>query len=48
LAPYQGTPFNNAKFPTKALEAGFWGTPLIASDIRPYRGGSTTARMATW
>jgi len=37
LAPYHNTAFNLAKFPTKALEAGFWGTPLIASDIAPYR-----------
>lgn len=36
VAPYRNTPFNAAKFPTKALEAGFWGTPLVASDIRPY------------
>lgn len=36
VAPYRATPFNEAKFATKALEAGFWGTPLIASDIRPY------------
>ena len=37
VAPYHATPFNEAKFATKALEAGFWGIPLIASDIRPYR-----------
>lgn len=37
VAPYRGTPFNAAKFPTKALEAGHLGVPLIASDIRPYR-----------
>lgn len=37
LAPYHGTAFNQAKFPTKALEAGFWGIPLIASDITPYQ-----------
>jgi glycosyltransferase involved in cell wall biosynthesis len=36
LAPYHNTAFNRAKFPTKALEAGFWGIPLIASDIDPY------------
>lgn len=37
LAPYLNSNFNRAKFPTKALEAGFWGIPLIASDITPYR-----------
>jgi len=37
LAPYRDTPFNAAKFPTKALEAAVLGIPLIASDIRPYR-----------
>lgn len=37
VAPYEDTPFNQAKFPTKALEAGFLGIPLIASDIAPYR-----------
>lgn len=37
LAPYQSTPFTRAKFPTKALEAGFLGVPIIASDIEPYR-----------
>jgi glycosyltransferase involved in cell wall biosynthesis len=37
VAPYLDTPFNQAKFPTKALEASFAGIPLIASDIRPYR-----------
>lgn len=37
LAPYRDTPFTRGKFPTKALEAGFLGIPLIASDIRPYR-----------
>lgn len=37
LAPYPDTEFNRAKFPTKALEAGTLGIPLIASDIRPYR-----------
>jgi glycosyltransferase involved in cell wall biosynthesis len=36
LAPYRDTAFNRAKFPTKALEAGFLGVPLIASNIRPY------------
>lgn len=37
VAPYRPTPFNLAKFPTKALEAAFLGIPLIASDTRPYR-----------
>lgn len=37
VAPYRDTPFNGAKFATKALEAGFLGVPLLASDIRPYR-----------
>ena len=37
VAPYRDTSFNRAKFPTKALEAGFLGIPLIASDIAPYR-----------
>jgi glycosyltransferase involved in cell wall biosynthesis len=37
LAPYQDTAFTRAKFPTKALEAGFLGIPLIASDVLPYR-----------
>jgi glycosyltransferase involved in cell wall biosynthesis len=36
VAPYHNTAFNHAKFPTKALEAGFWGIPLVASDIRHY------------
>ncbi len=37
VAPYRDIPFNQAKFATKALEAGFLGIPLIASDIEPYR-----------
>lgn len=37
LAPYHDSAFNEAKFPTKALEAGMLGIPLVASDIRPYR-----------
>lgn len=37
VAPYHSSPFTEAKFPTKALEAGMLGIPLIASDIRPYR-----------
>ena len=36
LAPYRSTAFTEAKFPTKALEAGMLGIPLIASAIRPY------------
>ena len=36
VAPYRNTPFNRAKFPTKALEAGMLGIPLIASAIEPY------------
>jgi glycosyltransferase involved in cell wall biosynthesis len=36
VAPYRPTPFNQAKFPTKALEAGMLGIPLVASAIRPY------------
>ncbi len=36
IAPYERTPFNLAKFPTKALEAGFHGIPLVASRIEPY------------
>jgi glycosyltransferase involved in cell wall biosynthesis len=37
LAPYKSTPFTEAKFPTKALEAGMSGVPIIASPIEPYR-----------
>lgn len=37
VAPYRSNAFTEAKFPTKALEAGFMGIPLIASDIAPYR-----------
>lgn len=36
VAPYRDTPFNRAKFPTKALEAGFLGIPLIASNVGAY------------
>lgn len=35
--PLRPDEFATSKFPTKALEAGFFGIPLIASDIRPYR-----------
>lgn len=41
LAGYPDTEFNQAKFPTKALEAGMLGIPLIVSDIRPYREAIT-------
>jgi glycosyltransferase involved in cell wall biosynthesis len=37
VAPYRPDPFVEAKFPTKALEAGFLGIPLVCSDVRPYR-----------
>jgi glycosyltransferase involved in cell wall biosynthesis len=37
VAPYRANSFTEAKFPTKALEAGMMGIPLIASDIAPYR-----------
>lgn len=37
VAPYRPNSFTDAKFPTKALEAGMMGIPLIASDIAPYR-----------
>lgn len=37
LAPYRRTPYNEAKAPTKALEAAFLGIPIIASGIGPYR-----------
>lgn len=37
VAPYRSTPFNEAKVPTKALEAAFLGIPIIASDTEPYR-----------
>jgi glycosyltransferase involved in cell wall biosynthesis len=36
VAPYRDIPFNNSKVPTKALEAGFLGIPIVASSIRPY------------
>lgn len=36
VAPYRSNSFTDAKFPTKALEAGMMGIPLIASDILPY------------
>lgn len=37
VAPYRPIAFNRAKVPTKALEAGALGIPIVASDIRPYR-----------
>ena len=37
VAPYRDIPFNQAKFPTKFLEASILGIPLVASDIEPYR-----------
>lgn len=36
VAPYRDVPFNRAKFPTKALEAGFLGIPLVASAVGSY------------
>jgi len=36
-APYRGTPFNSAKFPTKWLESSVLGIPLIASDTEAYQ-----------
>lgn len=44
LAPYRDTEFNDAKFPTKALEASFLGIPLVATPIRPYREWSEDNR----
>jgi glycosyltransferase involved in cell wall biosynthesis len=46
VAPYQDTAFNRAKFPTKALEAGFWGIPLVTSQIRPYEEWFSTVHEA--
>ncbi len=37
VAPYRRTDYNEAKVATKALEAGFLGIPLVASDTTPYR-----------
>lgn len=36
LAPYRSNDFVDAKFPTKALEAGMLGIPLVASMVPPY------------
>jgi hypothetical protein len=35
FAGYLSKPFVDAKFPTKALEAGFLGIPLVVSDVEP-------------
>jgi glycosyltransferase involved in cell wall biosynthesis len=45
VAPYRSNSFTEAKFPTKALEAGFMGIPLIASNIAPYREWPTDLRV---
>jgi glycosyltransferase involved in cell wall biosynthesis len=37
VAPYRPILFNKSKAPTKALEAGALGIPIVASDIEPYR-----------
>ena len=37
VAPYRRTDYNDAKAPTKALEAAFLGIPVVASDTAPYR-----------
>lgn len=37
VAPYRDTLYNQAKFPTKALEAAFLGIPIVASNTTPYR-----------
>lgn len=37
VAPYRSTQFNRAKAPTKALEAGALGIPIVASDMGSYR-----------
>lgn len=38
VAPYRRSDYNEAKAPTKALEAAFLGVPIVASDTTPYRG----------
>lgn len=38
VAPYRKTDYNDAKVPTKALEAAFLGIPIVASATTPYRG----------
>lgn len=38
VAPYRQSDYNNAKVPTKALEAAFLGIPIVASATAPYRG----------
>lgn len=37
VAPYRRTDYNEAKAPTKALEAAFLGIPIVASSTTPYR-----------
>jgi glycosyltransferase involved in cell wall biosynthesis len=46
VAPYRSDPFVDAKFPTKALEAGFLGIPLVVSDVEPYRAWGNTGGLA--
>lgn len=41
VAPYRDTLFNRAKAPTKAIEAGFLGIPIVASAIEPYTAAVT-------
>lgn len=36
VAPYRRTAYNQAKAPTKALEAAFLGVPVVASGTDPY------------
>ncbi|HEV2346435.1 MAG TPA: glycosyltransferase [Actinocrinis sp.] len=38
VAPYRKSDYNDAKVPTKALEAAFLGIPIVASATTPYRG----------
>jgi len=38
LAPLQDHPYNRCKSPVKLLEFGMLDTPVIASDLPPYRG----------
>lgn len=37
VAPYRDIPFNQAKYPTKRLEAAFLGVPLVCSGVGEYR-----------
>jgi len=48
VAPYRPNTFTEAKFPTKALEAGMMGIPLIASDIAPYREWNKGTLQDAW